>query len=61
MNSNQPCTPERIALAAPGPDWPFYFGLSLLGGLYVFLIVAMLVADALFTSPGHFLRALGSP
>jgi molybdate transport system permease protein len=35
--------------------------MSLLGGLYVFLIVAMLVADASFTSPRHLWQALASP
>jgi molybdate transport system permease protein len=43
------------------PDWPFYLALALLGGAYVALIVAMLVADLAFTSPGHLLAALGSP
>jgi molybdate transport system permease protein len=50
-------TPEDTA----APDWPFYLGLSLLGGSYVVLIVALLVADVLFTSPGHLLHALASP
>ncbi|MBI1831642.1 MAG: ABC transporter permease [Planctomycetes bacterium] len=42
------------------PDWPFYLSLSLLGGIYVVLIVAMLAADLFFTSPGHIFEALGS-
>ena len=44
-----------------GPDWPFILGLCLLGGVYVVLIVAMLLADLSFTSPPHLLRALASP
>ena len=44
-----------------GEDWPFYLCLALLGGVYVFLIVAMLVADLFFTTPGHLLEALASP
>src|SRR6266851_4111658 len=42
-------------------DLPFLLALSLLGGLYVLLIVAMLLADASFTSPGHIGHALQSP
>ncbi len=42
-------------------DAPFYLGLALLGGLYVGLIVALLVADLWFTSPGHVLAALATP
>jgi molybdate transport system permease protein len=41
-------------------DLPFYLGFGLLGGLYVFLIVAMLLADASFTAPKHFWQALQS-
>ncbi len=43
-----------------GSDAPFCLGLALLGGLYLFLIVAMLIADLAFTSPGAVLRALAS-
>jgi molybdate transport system permease protein len=39
----------------------FYWSLSLLGGTYIFLIVAMLVADLAYTSPGHFMAALAKP
>jgi molybdate transport system permease protein len=42
-------------------DRPFYICLSLLGGLYVALIVALLVADIAFTSPGDIARAFASP
>src|SRR5438105_15748651 len=41
-------------------DVPFWAALLILGGLYFFLIVAMLVAQASFTSPDHLLRALDS-
>jgi molybdate transport system permease protein len=44
-----------------GSDLPFLVGLSLLGGTYVVLIVAMLVADASFTTPSHLGAALTSP
>jgi molybdate transport system permease protein len=42
-------------------DWPFFLSLSILGGAYVLLIAAMLIAEALYTSPGHLLEALASP
>src|SRR5947207_12094246 len=41
-------------------DLPFIVCLSVLGGTYVLLIVAMLLAEASFTSPSHIWRALGS-
>lgn len=41
-------------------DAPFLVGLALLGAFYVGLIVAMLLADALFTSPGQLAAALRS-
>src|SRR4051812_8066028 len=41
-------------------DAPFLISLSIIGGLYILLIVAMLIADASFTSPGHLLEALQS-
>jgi molybdate transport system permease protein len=44
----------------PGSDGPFYAALCVLGGSYVALIMAMLVADAFFTSPGHLLNAFAS-
>ncbi len=46
-------SPARSTLA-------FYLGLGLIGGLYVGLIVAMLLADVLFTTPGHLWDALQS-
>lgn len=47
--------------ARSAPDWPFYTGLAVLGGVYVVLIVAMLAADLSFTTPGHLAAALRSP
>jgi molybdate transport system permease protein len=44
----------------PRSDLPFFLALGVLGGLYLALIVALLVADASFTSPGHLARALAS-
>src|SRR6266480_696466 len=44
-----------------GSDAPFLASLAIIGGLYVFLIVAMVAADTAFTSPGHLWNALGSP
>ena len=48
-------------MSAPAADRRFLAALGLLGGLYVALIVALLVADATFTSPGHLVQALRSP
>jgi molybdate transport system permease protein len=42
-------------------DLPFLLSLGVLGGVYVVLIVAMLLADFEFTSPAHFWEALASP
>jgi molybdate transport system permease protein len=39
----------------------FIVCLALLGGTYVVLIIAMLAADLVFTSPGDFIDALDSP
>jgi molybdate transport system permease protein len=44
-----------------GSDIPFLAVLCVLGGVYVFLIGAMVVADLAFTTPGHILAALSSP
>lgn len=41
-------------------DAPFLLGFGILGGLYLLLIVAMLAADASFTSPHHLWSALQS-
>jgi molybdate transport system permease protein len=41
-------------------DWVFYLCLSILGGSYAVLIVAMVVADLFFTTPDHLLSALNS-
>lgn len=42
-------------------EWKYYLCLSILGGSYVVLIVAMVVADLFFTTPGHLLSALNDP
>src|SRR5437667_136979 len=52
-------TPAAPAQRA-GSDAPFIAALYIIGGLYVFLIVAMVLADTAFTSPGHLWQALGS-
>jgi molybdate transport system permease protein len=44
-----------------GADWPFFTVLGLLGGSYVLLIVALLIADLAYTSPRHFANALAKP
>jgi molybdate transport system permease protein len=42
------------------PDWFFYLSLSLLGGTYLILIIALLVADLFFTTPDNIVEALAS-
>ena len=42
-------------------DVPFYMALCVLGGVYVFLILGMLVADAAYTSLEDFRRVFASP
>lgn len=54
MSRTEPPTPAKS-------DRPFYVALALLGGLYVGLIVALLVADLTHTSPGDVGRAFASP
>jgi len=49
--------PEKSSASDVG----FYVCLSLLGGAYIVLILAMLLADTLFTTPGHLLEALNKP
>ncbi len=52
----QPQSPVRAS-----SDWPFLAALSVLGGTYVALILALVVADASYASPGHVAEALRSP
>jgi len=42
-------------------EWPFFLALGVLGSSYVILLVAMLIADATYTSPGDIWSALRSP
>ena len=44
---------------AQSSDAPFYVCLGLLGSIYVLLVVAMLVADASFTTPAQMWQVLG--
>jgi molybdate transport system permease protein len=58
-------TSPPVASAAPphraGSDAPFFLVMGGLGGGYVGLILALLVADIAFTSPRHFAEALAKP
>jgi hypothetical protein len=36
-------------------DWPFFVALGVLGGVYVVLLLAMLIANATYTSPSAIL------
>ena len=56
-------TPVIAPIAPPkriGSDAPFLAGLCVLGGLYIVLILAMVLADTAFTSPQHLWQALGA-
>ena len=45
----------------PKSDAPFFAGLIILSSTYILLILAMLIADAAYTSPTDLLAALKSP
>ena len=42
-------------------DFPFLFGMVVISSVYFVLIIAMLIADASFTSPVYLLEALNTP
>ncbi len=52
--------PESDAPPRVRSDAPFLISFAILGGAYVLLVLAMLAADASFTSPRHFWAALQS-
>src|SRR5687767_8584010 len=54
-------TPSPALPHRAGSDAPFFLVMGSLGGSYIVLIVALLVADLAFTSPGHFTAALAKP
>lgn len=56
--------PARSPVDPPDPtrsDRAFLLALAVLGGSYVLVLAAMLVADAAYTSPAHLWKALRSP
>ncbi|MEI6236073.1 MAG: ABC transporter permease [Planctomycetota bacterium] len=52
---------SKPILTSRASDRVFIAGLALIGALYLFLILAMLAADASFTTPWRIWEALGSP
>ena len=54
-----PALPE-VPFRRAGSDVPFYLCFAVLGGSYVLLILALLVAEAGFARPHHLLEALRS-
>lgn len=52
-----PAQPKRRVRS----DLPFFLGLCILSSTYIFLILAMLIADASYTSPNDLMAALKSP
>ncbi len=61
-NAERSGAPEpRSRFRVPIPDRTFLVALSVLGGTYILLIVAMLAADASYTSPRELVSAFESP
>lgn len=60
MTSSKPNADERTHHTVAS-DAPFYTGLLILSGVYIFLIIAMLLANSAYTSPEIFRRTLASP
>lgn len=59
-------TPDKAHESTPpihtvGSDMPFFAGLVILSSVYLFLIAAMLLANASYTTPEIFRRTLASP
>jgi molybdate transport system permease protein len=55
-------TPAQDCSIRPAPsDTAFVAAFAVLGGSYVALIAAMLIADTAYTSPAHLWKALASP
>jgi len=61
INDDECSVLEWSVLTRLPADWVFYLCMSVLGGSYVVLIVAMVAADLFFTTPGHLLAALNNP
>lgn len=59
--SHLPGARKPVAIVSTRADRAFLLCLGVIGSVYLILIVAMLVADASFTSPRHFWQALQSP
>ena len=59
MSSRLPAQPRVNSRRSS--DAVFYVSLTVIGGLYVALIVALVWADTAYTSPGHLWAALASP
>jgi len=60
MTEAAPLT-SRLETVREKSDAPFLVGLVLISSVYILLIVAMLAADASFTSPHHLLEAMNTP
>ena len=65
-NAPAPAPADRAPARPPGAptvgsDRAFHLALGILGGSYLVLLLAMLVADLGYTSPTHLARALRSP
>lgn len=56
-----PRAPAKLPAHRAGSDVLFFVIMGALGGSYILLVGAMLVADIAYTSPGDFAEALGKP
>jgi molybdate transport system permease protein len=61
MTSEDPQPASTTAVHRTRSDIPFFLGFSIISGVYLFLILAMLIADVSFTSPFHLIHVLDSP
>jgi molybdate transport system permease protein len=61
VRAEQSSSPSRPAARRAPSDLPFFFLFGLTGGIYVLSIVAMLVAEATFTTPGVLIQSLRAP
>lgn len=59
--SDWPVAPSPTRQHRAGSDLPFFALMSSLGGSYLVLVIALLVADIAYTSPAHFSEALAKP
>ena len=58
---SEPSSPSRPRVARRRSDVPFFLVMSGLSSCFVLLIVLLLLADLMFTTPGEFIVAIRKP